>query len=51
MPTDSTASLLQAVLTDSPPAGVALLSLAVITAVALGAALAAVERREYVLEQ
>jgi ABC-type transport system involved in multi-copper enzyme maturation permease subunit len=51
MPSDSTASLLQAVLTDTPSTGVCLLGLFVIAAVALGVAMAAVERREYVLEQ
>jgi ABC-type transport system involved in multi-copper enzyme maturation permease subunit len=51
MPTDSTASLLQAVLSDTPSVGVSLLALFLMTAAALAVAMAAVERREYVLEQ
>jgi hypothetical protein len=51
MPTDCTVSLLQAVMTDTPPIAVCLLCLLVIAAVALAVAMAAVERREYVLEQ
>ncbi len=51
MPADSTASLLQAVLTDTPSALVALVALLLMTVLGLAVAMAAVERREYVLEQ
>jgi ABC-type transport system involved in multi-copper enzyme maturation permease subunit len=51
MPADSTASLLQAVLTDTPSAVAALAALFLMTVLGLAVAMAAVERREYVLEQ
>ena len=51
MPNDSAASILLRVVTDVPGVTVSLLSLAVITAVALWAAARAIGRREYVLEQ
>ena len=45
------ASLLQSVFSDTPSIGLSLFMLTVITAVSLGIAVRAVERREYVIEQ
>jgi len=51
MPSDSVASLIQAVFTDSPTAVTCLSWLAVIIGVSLFLGRRAIERREYVLEQ
>jgi ABC-2 type transport system permease protein len=51
MPSDSVASLIQAVFTDSPTAPTCLFWLAVTIAVSLFLGQRAIERREYVLEQ
>jgi hypothetical protein len=51
MPSDGVVALLQAVMTETPPAALCIAALILISAVALLLACRTVERREYVLEQ
>lgn len=51
MPNDSAVSVLLRVVSDVPSVGISLMSLAVVTAVALWAACRTMSQREYVLEQ